>query len=78
MPLSLSSQVCEPRVLFSGRPDVIKQMTNGKTVDMWMWGGISLKEALTKFLQEGELQLCEHELQLCAHELRLCAVSCCA
>jgi len=43
------SEVCEPRVLFAGRADIKEQM-KGRPVSSWMWGGLTLPEALEKFV----------------------------
>jgi hypothetical protein len=45
-------QVCDTRVLFSGRPDLLEQM-KGRPLASWMWGGLSLPEALGQFMTAG-------------------------
>ncbi|KAF6254389.1 histidine phosphatase superfamily [Scenedesmus sp. NREL 46B-D3] len=45
------SEVCDPRVLFSGRHE-LREQAGKRPVDSWMWKGLSLGAALDKFVNE--------------------------
>jgi hypothetical protein len=47
-------QVCDPRVLFSGRHD-LREKAGKQPLDSWMWDGLPLDAALDKFAREGEV-----------------------
>lgn len=45
------SEVCDPRVLFSGRHD-LREKAGKRPLDSWMWDGLALQAALDKFSNE--------------------------
>jgi hypothetical protein len=50
--LLLLLQVCDPRVLFSGRHD-LREKAGKQPLGSWMWDGMALDAALDKFATEG-------------------------
>jgi hypothetical protein len=52
MMMMVMLQVCDPRVLFSGRHD-LREKAGSRPVDSWMWDGLALDAALDKFANEG-------------------------
>jgi hypothetical protein len=53
--LLLLLQVCDPRVLFSGRRD-LRDKAGSQPLDSWMWDGTALDAALDKFAREGAVR----------------------
>jgi hypothetical protein len=41
-------QMCDPRLLVGGRPDVARRVAN-QPIATWMWGGMNMQEALFHF-----------------------------
>ncbi len=61
----LCSQIAEPNLLLGSRTDVRDQV-GSQPLPTWMWGGLSLQDALRQFVQT---EVLHSGVQICPVEL---------